>query len=182
VTAFKVNARRFGVSLLVVAAMGVSFVGSARADPPAGVVVGCLTGHWATQPPNTYPTFNSEGECVNYLKQGGSIFTQVSGTANNTVIAYIGFNDAGVITAISIKNGSPNEFTLPCGEQYSETIYNDTATYSITAGPGETVTFNIPEPSPFFLYTAGPDKTEAGPGSFHISLNFNIAAGGGSLC
>lgn len=175
------NVRRFVVSLLVALAIGVGFVSSARADPSPGVVVGCLNGHWAVEAPVIHPTFNSEGECIKYLKRGGSIFTTVSDMSNNTVIGYIAFNDAGVITAISIWNSSPNVWTSPCGDTFSETIYNDTASYSITAGPGETVTFNIPEPSPFFLYTAGPDLTEA-PGYFHVGGNFNMTGGGGGLC
>ncbi len=176
--------RRFGVSLLVVVALGVGFVSSARADPSPGVALGCLNGDWAwaLDAPGSYPTFNSEGQCINYLKHGGSLFTLVADEANGTVIAFIAFNDAGVITAISIWNSSPNVWTLPCGDTFSETIYNDTASYSITAGPGQTVTFNIPEPSPFFLYTAGPDISEGGPGFFHISANFGISESGGSLC
>jgi len=183
-TALKASALRVAVFLLVAAAMGAGFVSSAHADPSAGVVVGCLNGSWAAQGPNRYPTFSSEGECINYLKQGGLIFTSVFDSDNNTVIAYIAFNDAGVITAISISNGSPNVFTSPCGVEASETIFNDSASYSITAGPGETVTFNIPEPSPFFLFTAGanPRGGENGPGSFNVSGNFNTTGRSGNLC
>ena len=180
--------RRFGVSLFVVVALGVGFVSSARADPSPGVALGCLNGDWAWaldapgSYPSSYPTFQSEGQCINYLKHGGSLFTLVADEANGTVIAFIAFNDAGVITAISIWNSSPNVWTLPCGDTLSETIYNDSASYSITAGPGQTVTFKIPAPSPFFLYTAGPDISEGGPGFFHISANFGISGSGGSLC
>jgi hypothetical protein len=177
----KANALRFGVSLMVAVAMAVGFASSARADPSPGVVVGCLNGNWAIPPPTRDPTFNSEGECINYLKQGGSIFTIVGDSFNNTVNDYIAFNDAGVITAISISNSSPNVFTSPCGVEGSVTIYNDAASYSITAGPGETVKFDIPKPSPFFLYTAGPNRSE-GPGYFNVSANFNTTFSSGSLC
>jgi hypothetical protein len=102
----RAHLRRLVVCSLAAVAVAVGYAGDAHAAPPPGVVFGCMNGSWSTSSREGVGSFSSEGECITYVMQGGTVFRLQSW--NDTYVSYLGFNEAGSIIAISISNTSPS--------------------------------------------------------------------------
>jgi hypothetical protein len=132
-----------------------------------------MNGSWTTSSREGVGSFSSEGECITYVMQGGTVFRLQSW--NDTYVNYLGFNEAGSIIAISISNTSPST-SNPCGALVYVSIYNNSAFYITFANPGEQSTLYMPTPSPFSLNPDAPHHLQH-PDDPVISGNFGMTIG-----